>query len=511
MTRLYLGVDVGTSSTKATALNRHGAVVATAAVPHDVRRPRPGWFEHDARQVWWLNVAAVLRRLLSALPGDSSVQALGLTCCGPCLVPVDHDGRPVGPGILYGVDSRATSQVQRLERELGADRIRADFEMPLTSQSVGPKIDWLAEVEPAIYAETAHLLTINSFTAWHLTGEMRIDHHQAAYFAPYYRAGRWDPTHDRTGVCDRLPTLAWSEEVVGAVSAAAAAETGLPEGLPVIIGSSDGVTAAYGAGAIEEGSAVLNYGSTLGLTAMTGRAIGTGGVWRTPGAKAGQTSLVAGLATSGALLTWFIDRFAPELAQDPVASYRALAAEAELSPPGASGLLLLPYFAGERTPIYDPGAAGVLLGLRLDHKRGDHYRAILEGTAFGARHLLAEFATMGVQVNRLCAVGGGTGSRLWQQIVADVTGVPQEVVASRGGAAAGAALLAALGSGQLDAPWSPPIAQASEIFRPRDALRSLYDQRYGLFREAYERTRPLIAGLAATDDRASGGIQESNK
>jgi xylulokinase len=496
VTRAYLGVDVGTRSTKAVALDAEGAVLTAAAVDHPVLSRQPGHFEHDATQVWWLGVVAAIRSLLTALPAGVTVEGLGLSCCGPCFVPVDESGTPLRDGILYGVDTRAAAQVSRLEQEIGADSILADFGMPLTSQSIGPKIDWLAEVEPDIYAATAHLLPANSFAAWHLTGEMRIDHHQAAYFAPYYRAGGWDRTHDRCGVVDRLPALAWSQDVVGHVSTAAAAETGLPQGLPVILGSSDGLTAAYGSGAVEEGSAVLNYGSTLGLTVMTSQASRPGGVWITPGASPGQLCLAAGLATGGALATWFIDRFARELGNSDEA-YRVLAEEAERSSPGANGLLLLPYFAGERTPFYDPGAAGALVGLRLAHTRGDLYRAVLEGTGFGVRHLLEELSSMGVAITALRAVGGGTRTPLWQQIVSDISGVTQQVVASHHGAAAGAAVLALLATGAAIGPAAWELAPESivRLITPTATLTSLYEQRYRLFRETYERTRPVIDGL----------------
>jgi xylulokinase len=500
MTGAFVGVDIGTRSTKAVAIDHNGALLGSVAVDHQVDCPEPGRFEHDATQVWWLGVVAALRSLLSTLPSGLALEGVGLTACGPCLVPVDHGGEPLRPGILYGVDTRAAEQVRRLERDIGPEQILADYGMPLTSQSAGPKIDWLAEIEPAVYARTAHLLTANGFAAWRLTGEVRCDHHQAAYFAPYYRAGQWDRTHDRWGVVDRLPPLAWSDEVIGEVTAAAAEATGLPVGLPVVLGSSDGLTAAYGAGTLSDATAVLNYGNTLGLTVMTTASVGTGGVWRTPGARPGELCLVAGLATAGALTSWFVEQFARELAADPDAAYEMLAAEAGASPPGAAGLLLLPYFAGERTPFYDPGAAGVLLGLRLQHTRGDHYRAILEGTGFGVRHLLDELAGMGVMVERIRAVGGGTRTALWPQVVSDITGVPQQVVGPRGGAAVGAALLTALGSGaELTGLWVDSDSVHPTLhptLQPTSSLKPLYDERFRVFRAAYERTRPLISALA---------------
>ncbi len=465
-------------------------------------------FEHDAEEAWWAGVVAATRAALADLPSDTRVEAIGLSACGPCLVPVDGAGRALRPGILYGVDTRASAQVAATERAIGPDKVRADFGMPLSSQTVGPKIDWLVENEPETFAATSQLLTANSFVAYRLSGRACIDHHQAAYFAPYYRDGAWDSTYDTAGVVSRLPELAWSDEVIGAVTDAAAAQTGLPPGVPVVLGSSDGLTGAYGAGTQAEGDGVLNYGTTLGLTVFAPRTAATGGVWRTPGAVAGQDCLLAGLSTGGVLATWFVEQLGRDLLvdapDDAAGAYHRLAEEAERSPAGAAGLLLLPYFAGERTPIYDPGAAGVLLGLRLSHSRGDLYRAVLEGTAYGIRHVLEEMSRLGGVVETLRAVGGGLRTALWQQIVSDVTGLPQKIISPHHGAPVGAAHLAALGTGLVAEGHSPSSWVAvSKVVTPQPAVRPVYDARFAVYLEAYQRTRPLIEQLRPDDAHES--------
>lgn len=503
MSQAVLGVDIGTRSTKAALMSVGGALLATASIDHAVSNPAPGRFEHDPQTAWWAGPARAIGEVLAGAGPDVSVAAVGLSGCGPCLVPVDAAGTALGPAILYGVDTRASAQVQRQQERLGPDAVLSRYGMPLTSQSVGPKIDWLIENEPEVYERTAQFLTANGYLAARLTGEMAIDHHQAAYFAPYYRDGGWDSTQAGATLVAKLPELRWSDEVVGFVTSAAAAETGLPVGVPVVIGSSDGLTGAYGAGVRPAAGGVLNYGTTLGLTVFASSVQTTGGVWRTPGAVAGQECLVAGLSTGGVLTTWFRELFARDLPSHDVstttAAFAQLATEAAASPAGARGLLLLPYFEGERTPIYDPDAAGVLLGLRLHHGRGDLYRAVLEGTAYGVRHVLAELTRMGAAVTSLRAVGGGTATGLWQQIVSDVTGVPQEIVSPHHGAPVGAALLAALGAGLLpDADAAAAWTQVSKVVTPESQARDMYDARFGTYLSAYEQTRSLIAELKGT-------------
>ncbi|HEY3925486.1 MAG TPA: FGGY family carbohydrate kinase [Acidothermaceae bacterium] len=499
MTDAFLGIDIGTRSTKGVVLI-DGSVVGEAHVGHDVSNPVPQQFEHDAESIWWGGVVAVTRLVLAALPKDVRIVAVGLSACGPCVVPVDEAGRPLRPAILYGVDTRSTREVAALQDGIGRDVVQARFGMPLTSQTVGPKIDWIVANEPDVYERTRAFASTNGFVGLRLTGVLGLDRHQAAYWAPYFRDGGWDASYDTADVVKKLPELFWSTDVVGHVTAPAAEQTGLPRGIPVVIGSSDGMTSAYGTGTSEASQAVLNYGSTLGATVFTGRSTATGGVWRTPGAVAGQDCLVAGMSTGGALAKWFLEQFARELLQagDSSSAFLQLAAEAESSPAGARGLLLLPYFAGERTPFYDPGAAGVVLGLRLDHTRGDHYRALLEGTAFGVRHILDEMARMEADVESLRATGGGTATALWLQIVSNVTGLSQEVVAPPYGSASGAAFLAAIGAGPLDGladiAARVPVCR---VVRPDAQVSKTYQRLFATYLALYTQTRDLLTELGA--------------
>lgn len=502
MDRAVLGVDIGTGSAKAVLVGLDGALLAEETWRHAVSRPAPGQFEHDADKVWWSGLVTVVRRLLAAAP-HIQVEAIGLSACGPCVVPIDEAGRALRPGILYGVDTRATRQVAEAEARIGARAVADLYGMPLTSQSIGPKIDWLAENEPQVYERTSRLLTANGYLGYRLTGGHFVDHHQAAYFQPYYRDHDWDGTFDRSEVRSRLPELVWSDQVIGTVHAGASAETGLAEGLPVVLGSSDGLTGAYGAGG-RPGVPVLNYGTTLGLTVLSSGRTGhrTGGLWRTPGAFAGELCTVGALSTSGALTEWFLEVFGKDVqasAPDRATAFERLEAEARLSPADGTGPLVLPYFAGERTPIYDPGAKGVILGLTLEHTRGDLYRAVLEGTAYAVRHLVEEMGAMGVDVPVLRVVGGGTSSRLWLQIVSDVTGIPQQVVSPQLGAPLGAAFLAAAGCGLAAGPDAVEHWTGSgSSYAPDPGAQAIHEVRYAAFRSAYTTTRPLLDALGET-------------
>ena len=230
---LFLGLDVGSSSTKAVLVDGDGAVVAEARLEHGIARPRPGWAEQDAEQVWWGSVVEACRRVL---PGhEADVRAVGVTGLGPCALPARVDGLPLRPAILYGIDSRAVGQAERLSQELGAEAILAHCGSSLSSQSVGPKLRWLAEEEPAVWSATRRVFGASSYLVSRLTGEYVLDHHSASHWAPLYDVhenawiGEWV---DRVAPGPELPRLVWPHEVCGVVSSEGAAATGLPAGRP---------------------------------------------------------------------------------------------------------------------------------------------------------------------------------------------------------------------------------------------------------------------------------------
>ncbi|WP_449409180.1 FGGY-family carbohydrate kinase [Microbacterium maritypicum] len=494
--RCTLGVDVGTSSTKGVLVSGDGAILATATRAHHVDRPRTGWVEMDAR-VWWEEFVAITRELLAAQP-EAEIVAVGVSGMGPCVLLSDADDRPVRPAILYGVDTRAGTQIEALTAELGIDEITRVGGSVLTSQAGGPKVVWVADEEPEAWAHARRLFMPASWLARALTGAYVLDHQSASQMSPLYdiEAERWhDPFWQRYAATIEQPTLLWAGDIAGHVTEDASSTTGIPVGVPVIAGTIDAWTEAVSVGAHEVGDLMLMYGTTMFLVATGAETLRTPSMWTTAGAFAGTRNLAGGLSTSGALTAWLKDLTA--------ADYPQLLAEAEESGPGARGLVMLPYFAGERTPIQDPDARGVIAGLTLEHTRGDLYRAALEATALGVRHNVETMRAAGADIRRIVAVGGGTQGRLWLQIVSDVTGLVQEVPATTIGASYGAAFLAAVaiadGDGPLITDWNP----VTDAVTPDPALRATYDTLFDRYVRLYGATTEVVHELAA-DQRGAG-------
>ncbi len=477
---VVLGVDIGTTNSKGVACLGDGTVVARAMRSHDVSRPAPGQVEHDAEGVWWGDTVALCRELTNAVGAPERIRAIAVTTCGPCLVPVDGAGDPLRPGILYGVDTRAGEEIRLLEEEIGAGVIQRMSRMPLTSQSVGPKLAWVARHEPEVVRRTTAWHTATSFIVARLSGVAVIDHHQASYFAPFIDAHRrvWDTRHAAgaglPGLAATLPTLGWPGDVAGTVTSAAARVTGLREGVPVLVGTSDGPMEALAMGAAQPGIVAITHGSTTTLTAFARPARQPGGLWVTEGLSPDRPCVGGGLTTTGTLMTWLAELLVPEL--DAVTAAAVLEHEATASPPGARDVIVLPAFAGTSVPVQDSGARGVIAGLTLTHGRSDIARAVLEGIAFGVRHLIEAAEQAGIEVVHLRASGGGTANELALQIVSDVLGREQAVAVPPAGAAKGAARLAAeaVGITEPSADWFVPDRRIEPDLRNR----AVYDDAY---------------------------------
>ncbi len=490
-----LGIDIGTFESKGVLADADGQVIASAAQPHEMIVPQPGWAEHRADQDWWHDFKAISRALLAKSGVDpSDIKCVACSGIGPCMLPVDAQGAPLMNAVLYGVDGRAAREVDDLTRQIGADLILERCGNALTSQSVAPKILWLKRNRPEIFANTAKVLTSTSYLVFKLTGQYVIDHYTAANFGPLYDVTRQEWSLDLADdivPLSTLPRLAWSTEIAGEISAQAAGETGLAAGTPVTVGTIDAASEAVSVGVRRPGDMMMMYGSTIFTIMLTETAVRDARLWYAPWLFEGGHASMAGLATSGTLTHWFRDQFARELPRDQ--AFATLTDEAETSPPGANGLLMLPYFSGERTPIHDPNACGCFFGLNLTHSRADMFRAVLEGIAHGTRHVLETYAEAGQRARRLLAVGGGLNNRVWLQATSDIGGQDQILCENTYGASYGDAFLAAVAIGAVGADqigvWNP----VKSTVRARE--HAVYERQYGLFRRLYEQTRDIAVEL----------------
>lgn len=496
-----VGVDIGTYESKGVLATADGRVVSTQVRPHTLSIPRQGWAEHDAERDWWGDFCSITRSLVAESGVDPrQILAVGCSSIGPDMLPVDEECRPLRPAVLYGIDTRATKEIAYLEGLYGREDIYRHSGTSLSAQSVGPKILWLKNQEPENYRQAHKIVGGTTFLVARLTGRYVIDHYSCASFDPLYdtAAGRWAEEFCAPIIeLERLPEIAWTTEIAGRVTREAAAQTGLAEGTPVIVGTIDAAAEAVSVGVVAPGQMMLMYGTTLFMIEVVDRRLTDPRLWSAPFLFAGTHALMAGMATTGALTRWFRDNFARELiaAQEATGenAYAVLAEEAGRVPPGSEGLVVLPYFSGERTPLNDPQARGLIFGLTLAHSRGHVYRAVLEAVGYGIRHHLDVLQEIGARPHALRAVGGGTKNPLWLQAVSDICGQAQEVPAVTTGAAYGDAFLAGLGVGVV-----PSYQSINEWVRdtrrvePASAATAAYQPYYETYLELYRRNQDLM-------------------
>jgi xylulokinase len=494
----YLGIDIGTFESKGVIVDGDGRVVASASRSHKMLVPQPGWAEHRPKQDWWGDFTYICKKMLAeSRIAPNSIRAVAASAIGPCMLPVDEKGEALSNAALYGVDTRAAAEIEELDSAIGRERILNRCGNALTSQSVGPKILWLKKNRPDIFRKAAKIVTSTTYLVQKLTGECVIDHYSAANFSPLYLIDRQGWSSELTSdiiEIERLPKVMWATDVAGHVTAAAARATGLAKGTPVTVGTIDAAAEAVSVGVVNAGDMMVMYGSTIFTILLSRNRIEDARLWYAPWLFPNVHASMAGLATSGTLTHWFRDVTARELEKDK--AFASLAKEAEASSPGANGLVMLPYFSGERTPIHDALAKGMIFGLNLTHGRGDLYRALLEGIAYGTNHIVDTYREIGNVPKKLLAVGGGTKNRVWLQATSDVSGMAQTVCEKTIGASYGDAFLAALAVGDVArrdiTRWNPEERRIA----PDRKNRATYQNQYRVFRQLYDRNRDLMAELS---------------
>ncbi|MDY6867889.1 MAG: FGGY family carbohydrate kinase, partial [Chloroflexota bacterium] len=450
--KYLLGVDIGTYSSKGVLVETHtGEIIAEHAIEHGLETPHPGWAEHDADQVWWREFAEICRALIQdANISPQRIACVGVSALGACILPIDAAGNPLRKAILYGIDTRATDEIQELESVFSKEKIFDIAGMHLSTQSTGPKILWIKNHEPEVFEQAACFLTSQAYIVHRLTGAATLDYFTMADFSPMMdiRRKRWHKeTTEYITPIDKLPEPSWSCEIAGGVTEEAAKETGLVPGTKVIVGTTDAGAEMVSACGNKPGDMMMMFGSSFFFVMLTEKLLPSEKFWATPWLDASSYALQGGTSTAGSLTRWFRDNFAPvEVAAQKAGGELAYAALAKLldeSPPGAKGLISLPYFEGERTPIYDPLAKGTIFGLSLHHTRADIYRSMLEGIAFGIRNIIDNLLKLDAKPQRFIGVSGGTKNHGWMQITADIANIEIELLNKSSSAPYGDAFMAA--------------------------------------------------------------------
>lgn len=499
MSTVLLGVDVGTTATKATLVTPDGVVVGEATASCAQHSPHPGWAEADPEE-WWHNLTALVPNVLTdaGLHADA-VGAVGVSGMVPTLICAHQDGIPLRRSIQQN-DARATTEIEDLRDELADASVLHRTGSEITAQSIGPKVRWLARHEPDILKATAWIAGSYDWMVFRLTGRRGVEANWALESGLYdLREEAWAADVVAAAHVDGewLGPVGRSHEIVGTVSHEAALATGLNAGTPVTAGSADHVASALSAGLRHEGDLLVKLGGAGDILLTLDRPVVDERLFLDYHLVPGLWLLNGCMAASGSLLRWF----QRELAGG--APFGDLDAAATAVPAGSDRLLCLPYFLGEKSPINDPHARGAFVGLHLGHTQAHLYRASLEAIAYGFAHHVEVFGERDLAVHRVRVTNGGSRSQLWRQIVADVLGLPLESLVGHPGSSLGAAFTAGVAVGLVEWADIDRFARPAETVTPDPGRHRIYRELYATYRDLYPALAPVSHRLA--DLQSTGG------
>ncbi|MFC7686833.1 FGGY-family carbohydrate kinase [Ureibacillus sp. GCM10028918] len=495
----YIGIDIGTYESKGVLVNQLGKILHQHNVPHTLTIPRSGWAEHEPLTVWWDGSKEIIKEIVRYCYDNKidpvEIKCIGLSSIAPSIVPIDKQGKPLRNGILYGIDTRTTKQIKILNEKLSEAYILKHAKQALTTQAGGPKILWIKENEPEIYAQTESFLSGAGFVIHKLTGKKVIDHYTAASFAPLYDFSNYSWSEEfaeHITDTNKLPELYWANEIVGPLNPRIAEELGLASDTKILAGSTDALSEAISSGSVEIGDLMLMYGSSTFFILNINEMTTSDKMWPNLHAVPGIYSLTGGTSTAGSLMRWFIDQF-DDLALTTDERYQSNMKAATQSEVGANGVICLPYFSGERTPLNNPEAKGIFWGLTLKHTKADLYRAVLEGVAYTIRQNIEYMNDLGFDIKRIISIGGGTKNELLIQIVSDVCGIKQVVTENKVGASYGNAFLCHLAlNKEADLHGVANWLEIKEVIEPNSYNYQKYTEYYKKFKLIYEQTKNLM-------------------
>lgn len=485
-----LGIDIGTSACKVALFDTGGDIVAQEIASYAVHYPRPGFAQQNPND-WWDSVCGCLRRLTQRVKPDE-IAGIGVDGQSWSCILIGERGEALSDTPIW-MDTRAQAQCADMRRIIGDERLFSVCGNPVTPSYALPKLMWYRDEMPEVYGKAARVLGSNSFIAYRLTGITSQDLSQGYGFQCFnMRKGQWDrDTIRELGIREELfPDIVGCSDIIGTVTKEAAALTGLAEGTAVVAGGLDAACATLGVGVIDAGQAQEQGGQAGGMSLCLSSYTADPALILSRHVAGGRWLLQGGTVGGGGALKWLREKLFPEL------TFEQLSDMAAQAPPGSDGLLFLPYMAGERSPIWNPDATGVFMGLDYTKTRAHMARAVMEGVAFSLKNNLEVAKAAGAEAKTLNATGGSANSLVWTQIKADVTGCRIDVPASDTATTWGAAMLAGVGTGVIGG-FEEAVRDTVSIKRthvPNEKNRRVYETAYQRYMELYERLEPMMKG-----------------
>ena len=496
MIDLIAAIDVGTTGARTIIFDSLGKMLTSAYQEYPIITPKTNWVEQNA-DLWWQAVCTTCKSALSNKAVNASdIVGLAVTNQRETIVPVDKTGDPLANAIVWQ-DRRTTEQCKMIKNKIGQKHIFKTTGLTIDPYFSATKIMWFMENKPKIFNRTHKFLLVHDFIVNKLTGEFRTDHSNASRTMLFdIKRFRWSDTlcQDLGIPFEKLPKTYPSGKVIGEVTKDASISTGLPQGTPVVTGGGDQQCAALGMGITHEGLVKATTGTGTFVIAHLNKSKLDPKLRMLCSAHVipNKWVLEASIFTTGAVYRWFRDNFAElekkKAEERGIDVYELLNKEVAAAEPGAKGLLLIPHFVGAGAPHWDPAAKGILYGLSLGHTKRDILRAIIEGVCFEIKNSLEVFEELGVNIQELRIAGGATRSNIWNQLQADIYGLPVVKTEYEETTALGAAILACIGTGIYADPEKAidQMVRITTKLKPNKKLHSLYRRQYQKHKQLYQ-------------------------
>lgn len=489
--KYLLGIDIGTHVSKGVLIDLNGKVIATSSIKHELLVPEPGLAEHK-KNIWWDEFCFLSKDLINKSNIDSkNIEGIGCSAITPALLPLDKYDNPLRNAILYGIDTRASKEVKEMTENIGEEELLENNGIVLSSQSVGPKILWLMKNEPEIFKRTSKLVSATTYLVYKLTSRSVIDYYSTTCFNPIFDINNlsWSNKLWKEAPIDMLPDISWTTDIAGFVTKEASKQTGLKKGTPVIVGTADASAEGISAGVVEIGDLMIMLGTSSFFIQIVKERANSKVLWPANYLEPNQYAIAAGMGTAGAVINWFYKMLGNK-------SLSELDNLAERVKAGSEGLILLPYFSGERTPINNPNARGLLFGLSLYHKKDHVFRAIMEGIAYGIKDNLEHMEKLGTPVKKIVTVGGGTNSEIFLKIINSVLDEEILIPEIKLGASYGDAFLAGKGVGIFNSiadilKW----IRYNKIDYYNESESKIYKKYYNVYKKLYMANKDLFEEL----------------
>jgi xylulokinase len=487
-----VGIDIGTSGCKVALFTLDGDVLFQGTKPYTTYFPHSGYVEQNPED-WWRAVCDNLHEMLNQTGIDPrQIKGIGVDGQSGAAIPMDPYGRPLRNAIIW-LDRRTVKQCEELTQTIGHDKLFGVSGNPMSPSYVTGKIRWIQENEPILYRQTHKILQCNSYIVYKLSGEYSQDVSQGNGMHAFdIETKAWNyELSEQMGIAGELLSDIFAcSDIVGTVTPLASAETGLAVGTPVVAGGLDAACATLGAGAIHVGEVQEQGGQAGGMSIVMNRPVKNERLILSCHVVPDKWILQGGTVGGGSL-NWMKREFGEEKG---LHFFEHANEEASRVRPGCEGLVFLPYMAGERSPIWDPNAKGVFIGLSFETMKGHIFRAVMEGCALALQHNLKTAEESGVLIENLHSVGGAANSFLWTQIKADITGKTFKIPSSDSAATLGAAILAGVGTG-IYRDCEDAVQRTVRMNReqtPNLKHQGVYRQVYDVYLETYNRLKDVF-------------------